>query len=276
MTTRLPSVFVSHGSPMLALEPGTAGPMLQALGAALPRPAAVLALSPHWMTRVAAVGASPQPGTIHDFAGFDPALHALQYPAPGDPALAERVAALLRAGGWDAVVDPARGLDHGIWSPLRFVFPQADIPVVPLAMPWPLDAASAWRLGQALAPLAADGVLALGSGSLTHNLDEFGFDAKLHDPPAPYVVAFVDWMRDAIARGDIDALLDYRRRAPHAQRAHPTDEHLLALFWALGAAGPTPIGHDWPGGVHYGTMSMDAWVFDAASSPPAARSSPHH
>lgn len=260
--SRLPSLFVSHGSPMLPLEPGTAAPMLQALGRELPRPAAILAFSPHWMARAPAVGASVRPETLHDFGGFDPALYALRYPAPGKPELAERAAALLHAAGWSARLDAGRGLDHGVWAPLRFLFPQADIPVVPLAMPWPLDAAGAYRLGQALAPLAEQGVLPFGTGSLTHNLHEFNPGAATGDTPEPYVLAFVDWMRDAIARGDIAALLDYRRQAPQATRAHPTDEHLLPLFWALGAAGPDPTPRHRAGGVHYGMLSMDAWVFD--------------
>ncbi|MGA8009458.1 MAG: class III extradiol ring-cleavage dioxygenase, partial [Thiomonas sp.] len=128
----LPTLFVSHGSPMLSLEPGTAGPMLQALGAALPRPEAILAFSPHWMARQPVVGTSAQPGTIHDFGGFDPALYTLRYPAPGAPQLAPRIAALLQAGGWVVGEDGQRGFDHGVWAPLRFLFPQADIPVVPL------------------------------------------------------------------------------------------------------------------------------------------------
>lgn len=246
---------------MLSLEPGTAGPMLQALGAALPRPEAILAFSPHWMARQPVVGTSAQPGTIHDFGGFDPVLYTLRYPAPGAPQLAPRIAALLQAGGWVVGEDGQRGFDHGVWAPLRFLFPQADIPVVPLAMPWPLDAAGAYRLGAALAPLAREGVLPYGTGSLTHNLHEFHPAATTDDPPAVYVQEFVDWMRAMIDRGDIAALLDYRRRAPHAARAHPTDEHLLPLFWSLGAAGEgaTPRHHS--GGVHYGNLSMDAWEF---------------
>ena len=268
---RLPSVFVSHGSPMLPLEPGTAAPMLQQLGAELPRPAAIVALSPHWMARVPLLGASAQPPTLHDFGGFDPALQDLRYAAPGDPALAQRAADLLRAAGWSAALDERRGLDHGVWVPLRLMWPQADIAVVPLAMPWPLDAASAYRLGLALSPLADAGVLLLGSGSLTHNLYEFRFDAAVEAAPEPYVLEFVAWMRAAIARGDIATLLDYRRLAPHAQRAHPTDEHLLPLFWALGAAGGGARAEHKAGGVHYGSLSMDAWVF-AAAAPEAA----HH
>lgn len=257
----LPTLFVSHGAPMLALEPGTAGPMLRGLGQLLPRPAAIVALSPHWMARRPIIGTSAQPPTIHDFGGFDPALYALRYPAPGAPQLAPRLAALLQNGGWTVHEDPRRGLDHGVWIPLRLMFPQADVPVVPLAMPWPLDAAAAYRLGSALAPLADEGVLLLGTGSLTHNLDEFHPAARTDDPPAPYVQSFVDWMRGMIDRGDLAALLDYRHRAPQAARAHPTDEHLLPLFWALGAAGPGAIAQHHRGGVHYGHLSMDAWSF---------------
>ena len=258
--SHMPSLYVSHGSPMLPLEPGTAGPMLKALGRDLPQPAAILAFSPHWMARAPAVGSSPKPPTIHDFGGFDPALHELRYPAAGNPELAQRVAGLLQAAGWPAALDPGRGLDHGVWVPLRFMFPQADVPVVPLAMPWPLDAAGAYKLGQVLAPLADDGVLLFGTGSLTHNLHEFHPGAATDEPPEPYVLEFVDWMRDAIERGATDALLDYRRQAPHAVRAHPSDEHLLPLFWALGAAGKTAKPQHRSGGVHYGTLSMDAWV----------------
>ncbi len=257
---RAPALFVSHGSPMLPLEPGSAGPMLQRLGRRLDGARAIVALSPHWMARGALVGASEHPATIHDFSGFDPALDTLRYAAAGDPALAHRVAELLQGAGWRVGLDPARGLDHGVWNPLLVMRPRADLPVVPVAMPWPLDAAAAWRLGQSLAPLRDDGVVLLGSGSLTHNLYEFRADARLDDATVPYVRAFVDWARDAVARGDRDALLAWSSRAPHAQRAHPSAEHLLPLFWALGAADGDEA--EWfDGGVHYGMLSMDAWLF---------------
>jgi len=255
-------IFVSHGSPMLPLEPGTAEPMLRALAGELSRPSAVLAFSPHWMARSPAVGASSRPATLHDFGGFDKALYELRYDAPGSPELAKRVAALLQSAGWQAPLDPNRGLDHGVWVPLSILLPQANVPVVPLAMPWPLDAAGAHRLGQALRPLSGEGVLLLGTGSLTHNLGEFEPASATGDPPQPYVLAFVDWMRRAIDRGDIAALLDYRRQAPHAARAHPTDEHLLPLFWALGAAALNAKPRHFSGGVHYGMLSMDAWMFN--------------
>lgn len=257
----MPTLFVSHGSPMLPLEPGTAAPMLQALGRSLPRPAAIVAFSPHWMARQPTVGSSARPQTLHDFGGFDPALYTLRYPASGAPQLAARVAALLRAAGWPAGVDAHRGLDHGVWSPLLSIYPHADVPVVPLAMPWPLDPATAFRLGAALAPLSEQGVLLLGSGSLTHNLIEFDPSARVDDPPQPYVLEFAGWIRARIDQGDTAALRAYRRLAPHAAHAHPTDEHLLPLFWALGAAGPRARAQHHDGGVHYGTLSMDAWSF---------------
>ncbi|HYA65789.1 MAG TPA: class III extradiol ring-cleavage dioxygenase, partial [Burkholderiaceae bacterium] len=196
--SRQPVIFVSHGSPMLPLEPGTAAPMLQALAGKLHRPGGVLAFSPHWMAGTPTVGASAQPATLHDFGGFDPALYKLRYPAPGSLDLSRRAAALLQAAGWRAPLDANRGLDHGVWVPLSILLPQADVPVVPVAMPWPLDAAGALRLGQALAPLSEEDVLLLGTGSLTHNLREFDPRATTHDPPQPYVLAFVEWMRQAI------------------------------------------------------------------------------
>ncbi len=275
---RAPAVFVSHGSPMLPLEPGSAAPMLTELGAELRTRAlrAVLVLSPHWMTRGLAVGSCARPGTLHDFGGFDPALQRLRYPVAGDPELARRVAALLAEAGLAVALDPERGLDHGVWVPLRLMLPEGDLPVVPLSMPWPLDAQGAWRLGRLLAPLRDQGVLLLGSGSLTHNLHEFRASATVSDAAEPYVLEFSAWMRDAIARGDAQALLEWKTRAPHARRAHPSDEHLLPLHWVLGAAlanapvgGPATMGAEpppapryWPGGVHYGMLSMDAWTLD--------------
>lgn len=260
---RAPVVFVSHGSPMLPLEPGSAAPMLGELGAELrERPLrGVLVLSPHWMTRGLAVGAAAQPRTLHDFHGFDPALQQLHYAAHGDPELAAQAAALLGEAGLPVVLDPQRGLDHGAWVPLRLMFPRAEWPVVPLSMAWPLDAAGAWRIGRLLAPLREQGVLLLGSGSLTHNLHELRAGATVDDAAEPYVLEFAAWMRDAIARGDTQALLEWKTRAPHARRAHPTDEHLLPLHWALGAAGQPAQARYWPGGVHYGNLSMDAWTF---------------
>ena len=150
MTTRQPVLFVSHGAPTFALDPGRLGPQLTALGAALPRPAAVLVVSPHWMTPQVRVATAAAPDTIHDFGGFPRPLYEIQYPAPGAPALAARTVEVLRDAGWTADTDTQRGFDHGAWVPVRFLFPDADVPMFQVSMPSRLDEAGAYALGQAL------------------------------------------------------------------------------------------------------------------------------
>ncbi len=252
-----PSLFVSHGSPMFALEPGRLGPALQQLGQRLRDVSAVVVVSPHWQTRGVRVSASAAPATIHDFSGFPAPLYALRYTPPGDPALAEDVVRLLADAGFDAALDAARGLDHGAWVPLRYLKPDADVPVLQVSLPHDIDAAGALRLGQALAPLRAEGVLVVGSGSLTHNLHEFR--QSIRDPE--YAQAFADWVSDAVARRDADALVGYRDRAPHARRAHPTEEHYLPLLVAMGASGADEPGVRIEGGMTYSVLSMDSFGF---------------
>lgn len=254
-----PALFVSHGSPMFALQPGRLGPMLQQLGRELDRLTAILVVSPHWQTPGLEVGAAAAPATIHDFGGFPPPLYALQYRPPGAPMLAAEVAALLGDAGHPVRLDPTRGLDHGVWVPLRYLKPAADVPVLPLSMPHALDAAGALRLGRALAPLRARGVMVVGSGSLTHNLYEY---RRQPDDPE-YARTFADWIGAAVRRGEVDALVDYRRRAPQAARAHPTEEHYLPLLLALGAAG-TDEAVRLDGGLSEGILSMDAYVWGHA------------
>ncbi|SDH90626.1 DODA-type extradiol aromatic ring-opening family dioxygenase [Pseudomonas panipatensis] len=271
MSSAYPVLFISHGAPTFAIEPGQAGARLRELGRTLPRPTAVLVVSPHWMTRGGVrVGASAAPETIHDFGGFPDALYRLRYPAPGAPALAEAIVQRLRAAGVPAEADPRRGLDHGAWVPLLHLLPEADVPVLQVSMPMPLDTHGAWRLGQALAPLREQGVLILGSGSLTHNLYEFRGG---NGPAAGYVARFAEWTAQALQAGDNDALLDYRRLAPEAERAHPSDEHFLPLLVALGAAGEDYRVEVLEGGISYGVLAMDSYLFDA---PAAAAHSVSH
>ena len=261
--TRLPTVFVSHGAPTFAIEPGRIGPLLTALGQQFPRPRAVLLLSPHWMTRGLAVGASAAPQTIHDFGGFPAQLYTLQYPAHGDPVLATRVAQLLGLRGHVVHVDEQRGLDHGAWIPMRYLYPAADVPVLQLSLPVHFDAADAWQLGEALSPLSEEGVLIVGSGSLTHNLSEFRHTSSTHD--ADYVRRFVEWSRQAVTSGDSAAIIDYLNSAPDARRAHPTPDHYLPLLFAAGAARAGAPGRVIDGGVTHGVLSMDAFVFGLAN-----------
>lgn len=261
---RLPSLFVSHGAPTFAIEPAQAGPMLTKLGADLPRPRAVLVLSPHWITRGVRVGAAGRPETIHDFGGFPAELYRIQYPAPGAPDVARRAVELLKAAGWDAAEDPAYGLDHGAWVPVRHLYPDASVPVLQVSMPHDLEPAGAVRLGRALAPLAAEGVLVMGSGSITHNLYEFR--QQVEAPGAAYAQEFVDWARAAVQSHDENALVGYLRSAPHAQRAHPTPDHYLPLPFAFGASDPQASVRVIDGGMTYGTLAMDAYVFGEAPS----------
>ncbi len=256
--SRLPTLFVSHGAPSFALDPGRAGPALTALGRALLRPQAVLVVSPHWMTPAPRVGVSSRPATIHDFGGFAPELYRLNYPAPGHAALAQRAVELLNAAGLPARADEGRGLDHGAWVPLMHLYPDADIPVFQVSLPARLDAESAWAYGQALAPLADEGVLIVGSGSLTHNLYEF---RSGHGREEAYAAEFAAWVREAVEQGDAERLRRTLDDAPHAQRAHPTTEHFWPLLVAAGAADLTQPVHVVEGGIVHGVLSMDSYAF---------------
>ncbi|MEJ7138584.1 DODA-type extradiol aromatic ring-opening family dioxygenase [Amphibiibacter pelophylacis] len=270
--TRWPTLFVSHGSPMFAVEPGTAGPLLNRLGQVLARdcgaPRAVLVVSPHWMTPGLRVGTSAQPQTIHDFGGFPAQLYTLQYPAPGAPDIAQAVIALLQAQGLAAQPDSQRGLDHGAWVPLMHLYPEADVPVLQVSLPQRMDAAQAWALGQALAPLRDQGVLVVGSGSLTHNLYEV-FSGQAED--TAYAQGFVDWIRAALAEGDSTRLAAALELAPQAARAHPTSEHFLPLLVAAGAAAGDCVAA-LPGGMELGVLSMESYVFGL----PATEAAFHH
>jgi 4,5-DOPA dioxygenase extradiol len=255
----VPALFVSHGAPTFALEPGVAGAALTALGRRLPALRAVLVVSPHWITPGLRVTASAHPATMHDFGGFPKALYELQYPVPGDPVLAADVVRLLAGAGLEAVIDGQRGLDHGAWVPMRHLLPDAVTPVLQLSMTESLDASGALRLGRALRPLRERGVLVVGSGSLTHNLGEFRGPAN---GEAAYVTDFVRWIRQAVMTRDLDVLVDYRQRAPHAERAHPTEEHFLPLLVALGAAFDGDAVEVIDGGTVYGMLSMESYVFE--------------
>lgn len=254
----LPSLFISHGSPMLALEPGESGPALARLAAQLPRPKAILVVSAHWESQDLRVSAHPHPETWHDFGGFPPALFAVQYPAPGNPDLAAQVVQLLKADGLPAQLDSQRPFDHGTWVPLSLMYPQADIPVVQLSLPSRQGPALQTRIGHALASLREQGVLLIGSGSITHNLRELDWHAG-PESVEPWAKAFRDWMIEKLAANDEPALHDYRHQAPHAVRSHPSDEHLLPLYFARGAGGDFSIAHQ---GFTLGALGMDIYRFD--------------
>jgi 4,5-DOPA dioxygenase extradiol len=255
-TDKAPVLFISHGAPTFALEPGALGPRLTALGGQLSGVAAVLVVSAHWQTRDVRVMTTTVPETIHDFGGFPEVLYTLRYPARGAPDLAALAGQLLVQAGYAVSFDDRRGLDHGVWVPLRFLFPQANVPVFQVSMPRDLDAPGALRLGGALAPMRERGVMIVGSGSLTHNLSEFR-PGVMHE--AGYAREFSDWIRQHVMDRDVGALEHYRESAPHAVRAHPTEDHFLPLLVALGASAPDDAVRIIEGGIEHGILSMDSF-----------------
>jgi 4,5-DOPA dioxygenase extradiol len=260
---RAPALFVSHGAPTFALEPGLLGPKLARLGEHLSGLAAVVVVSAHWQTAGVQVMRTAVPETIHDFGGFPPALYRLQYPAPGAPVLAAQTAVLLKAAGFDVSFDNDRGLDHGVWVPMLYLLPEARVPVFQVSLPFAFDAQKALQLGGALAPLRRQGLLVMGSGSLTHNLREIGQS----DPNnTRYALEFAAWVRRHVQAKDLNALVDYRRRAPHALRAHPTEEHFLPLLVAVGASDDEDSVDVIEGGMTYGVLSMESYVFGSPAA----------
>lgn len=254
----LPSLFISHGSPMLALQPGASGPALERLAGALPRPKAIVVMSAHWESHELLVSGSPAPETWHDFGGFPRELFAVQYPAPGNPALARQIVELLAADGLQARLDNQRPFDHGTWVPLSLMYPAADIPVVQVSLPSHMGPALQTRIGQALASLRTEGVLLIGSGSITHNLGELDWRAG-PESVEPWAREFRDWVVDKLSTQDEAALHDYRQQAPYAVRSHPSDEHLLPLYFARGAGGQFSVAHQ---GFTLGALGMDIYRFD--------------
>jgi 4,5-DOPA dioxygenase extradiol len=256
----LPSLFVSHGSPMMLVNNSPASRFLQALGGQIERPRAILAASAHWETAHPAVTTAPRATTIHDFHGFPKALYDLRYTPPGAPELSQRVAALLRQAGFQTDLDASRGLDHGAWVPLKLMFPEANIPTVQISVQSGLGPEHHLRLGQALAPLRREDVLVIGSGGFTHNLNavEWG-DPNAEQPE--WVTAFAEPMVEALLTGNTDDLLTYRGRMPFARQNHPTDEHILPLFVAMGAGGEKAKVRHLHESAVMGSIRMDAFAF---------------
>ncbi len=252
---RYSSLFISHGAPTLPHDDTPARAFLSELGHLLVRPRAVVVVSPHWLTRERAVKSPPRFKTWHDFSGFPEPLYALEYDAPGDARVRDRVRDLLGAAGLAGVPTDDLRLDHGAWVPLMLMYPKADIPVVQVSATsdTPRDY---FALGRALAPLAADGVLMIGSGGAVHNLGALDWSGG--GRPAPWATAFDDWLHERVEAGDWDTLYSYRQQAPEPARAHPTEDHFLPLFFAGGAGGAATSLHR---SFSYGNLSMAAYGF---------------
>ncbi len=262
-----PALFISHGSPMLVMEDSPARRFLTDWRVHHQPPQAILVASAHWEYRGGpAVGTAARPGTVHDFGGFPPALYDIEYPAPGAPEIAEKAIHLLREAGYRVERAESRGLDHGAWAPLILMYPHAEIPVFQVSLIAGASPREHYRYGSALQTLRKQGVLIIGSGSLTHNLYEFMGHAR-EDRAPDWVTEFEFWIERALCEGRHEELMNYRTLAPYARRNHPTEEHLSPLFFALGAAGVEAIAAKIHGSHTYGVLSMDAYQFTADINP---------
>lgn len=258
---RMPSLFVSHGSPMTAIQPSAARDFFLSFAQELPRPKAILIATAHFESAAPLLSTDEKPAMIYDFGGFPQPLFEIVYPAPGSPAVAERAAEALHAAGHDAYGVSDRGFDHGTWVPLSLMYPDADIPVVQISVQPELGAAHHMEIGRALAPLRNEGVLVIGSGSLTHNLYELSRSGRQFDAPVrDWVVEFTDWIAQTLEAGSAEDIAHYRQRAPFARENHPTDEHFLPLPFAMGAGGGAK-GQRVHASYEYGLLAMDAYLF---------------
>lgn len=261
MSESLPAIFVSHGPPTLPLERFEARDFLSGLAGQLPRrPRAILAISAHWETKQHAVTVRTRQAALYDFYGFPPALYDMTYAPPGDIELADRAAGLLEGAGIPVQANPDRELDHGVWTPLSLVFPEADIPVVQLSLRAGADTRHHLAVGRALAPLRDDGVLILCSGNVTHNLREWQRLAQTGETQTPtWVTDFQEWVAERVSNGEDEALCDFATQ-PNGRRNHPTDEHFMPFFVAMGAGG-LEDSHRLHESICYSVLAMDAYSF---------------
>lgn len=256
---KTPVLFVSHGAPSLLLEPGKTGAAWKNIAETLPPVKAILVISAHWETSLPTLSQALHPETIHDFSGFPAELDTWHYAAPGAPEVANNAALALQQAGIAVQLDAVRGLDHGAWVPLSLMYPQADVPVTQLSIQPAQSPAWHLALGRALQPLREQDVLVMASGSITHNLPAT-FKHPPEEPAPLWVTEFCDWIATRINAGDMDALSAYRSRAPHAVLNHPSDEHLLPLFVALGAAEGWERALRFNQVMTFGMLAMDGWL----------------
>ncbi|WP_201596685.1 DODA-type extradiol aromatic ring-opening family dioxygenase [Psychrobacter vallis] len=251
---KLPALFISHGAPTLAIEQSSTTSALARIGQNLPKPRAIVIMSAHWQSAKLEISSNPQPKTWHDFSGFSPELYELQYPVAGQPALAETLAHQLTTRGITCRVNPMRACDHGVWAPLKHLYPQADVPIVQISLPQHYDSMACYQLGAQLARLREEQILVIGSGSITHNLQSLRWQADSIDQTAK---EFKRWLLQQL-KTDIPTALDWQQY-PDYKNIHPSDEHLLPLFFALGAGQRVSVVHQ---SMAHHSLGMDIYRFD--------------
>lgn len=261
METLRNAVFVPHGAPTFALDPGAAGAAMSQLARQLSTPRAIIVVSPHWDTAVPTVSTATQLETIYDFYGFPEALYRIKYPATGCPEGAQEVVAALQKRFDHVATDPTRGLDHGAWTPLRQMFPDADIPIIAVSNQSHAGTAHALAMGEALEELTHKGFLVIGSGNITHNLGDYRMAAMQGGQTPAYVQCFADWVESELTNHHVQRMIDYRQHSREGVRSHPTEDHLLPLFVAMGAAGKDANAKAFYRGISSYVIAMDGYTF---------------
>jgi 4,5-DOPA dioxygenase extradiol len=256
----LPSLFIAHGAPLLAIENNEYTNLIHELGQTLPRPKAVILFSAHWESLTQKVSKVDQYDTIHDFGGFDPSLYKIQYPAKGNQQITEEINDLFTANGVDFEVETKRGLDHGAWVVLRLLYPNADIPVIAMSVNPNLLPAEQYKIGKALSALRAKDILIIGSGGTVHNLRAVKFT---DDGVDQWALEFEDWLTKHLNNWDLDSLFKYNSLAPNAEFAVPPygNEHFIPLFYAMGAADDQQKATLLHRSFRYGNLSHSIWQF---------------
>ncbi|MFC2993868.1 DODA-type extradiol aromatic ring-opening family dioxygenase [Acinetobacter sichuanensis] len=253
----LPGLFISHGSPMLALDPEQVGPALQRLSLNLPQPQAIIIMSAHWESEALEVSTAVRPETWHDFRGFPQELYEIRYPAAGHPELAEEILHLLAEAHIPAHANSTRPRDHGVWMPLLHMYPEANIPVVEISLPMNMSAEQIYQIGQVLAPLREKQILLIGSGSITHNLRELSWNGDNSNVPT-WASTFRNYVVSKLTHSDYGAVLDWQQ-IPFVQKNHPTLEHFAPLFFAMGTGTRFSVVHS---SFSMGALGMDLYRFD--------------
>ncbi|KQY82157.1 MFS transporter [Paenibacillus sp. Root52] len=255
----MPSLFIAHGAPSLALEENAYTEFLQELGQTLPKPKAIVLFSAHWEATMQQVSSVAEYETIYDFGGFQPELYQIKYPAQGHAETTTEVERLFTEAGIPVQTDDVRGLDHGAWVVLRLLYPDADIPVVALSVNRYLTGEQQYQVGQALASLREQDVLVIGSGGTVHNLRRLNWGSNEIDP---WALEFDHWLQDKLENWDTESLFAYDTLAPSAQAAVPTPEHFVPLLIAMGAGDRNKQATLMFKAYQLGNLSLSCWKFD--------------
>lgn len=255
----MPSLFVAHGAPSIVLEDNSYTRFLSSLSTEFPKPDGIVVFTAHWESTIQKIGAPDTFDTIYDFGGFSPELYKIKYPASGDAELAKEIQVLFQEQNIPSTIDQTRGLDHGAWTILQLLYPNADIPVVSLSVNRNLTPQEHYLIGKALSPLRKKNILIIGSGGTVHNLRRLRWEAS---DTEEWALSFDRWIEDRLVSWDTEGLFGYEQDAPYAKEAVPTNEHFVPLILAMGAGEPGNHATLLHRSYQYGSLSLRCWKFE--------------